>query len=164
MTQGAPKPQGDYVAASRHGDLLVTAGVTPRRDGVMQHAGHYASGDAPDRFRAGAELAAANLIALLDGAVAEGEEIAGLLSLSVYVAAAPGFTDHARVADFASAILRERYGAGGRCARAAVGVASLPGGACVEMSAQAVIRKSTKSTESGSLAARGIPVYKSTVV
>ena len=164
MTSAAPKPQGDYMAASRHGDLMVTAGVTPRRDGVMRHAGRYEAGDAPDRFRAGAELAAANLIALLDGAVAEGEGIAFLLSLTVYVAAAPGFTDHARVADFASAILRDRYGAEGRCARAAVGVASLPGGACVEMSAQAVVRKSTESAPSGSLATRGIPVYNKAVV
>lgn len=139
MTVAPPQPQGDYVAVVRHGDLLVTAGVTPREAGVMRHAGRYGSDDAPDLHRAGVELAARNLLAALESDLAQGEHIAALLSLTVYIAADPGFEDHARVADFATSLLRDRLGDAGRCARAAIGVSCLPGGACVELSAHAVV-------------------------
>lgn len=47
--------------------------------------------------------------------------------------AAPGFTKHSALADFASALLEARLGARGIGSRAAVGVASLPGNAPVEI-------------------------------
>jgi hypothetical protein len=49
------------------------------------------------------------------------------------VSCGPDFTSHSNVADGASARLRELLGDLGTASRSAVGVASLPGGACVEL-------------------------------
>jgi hypothetical protein len=51
----------------------------------------------------------------------------------VYVNAVAGFTQHSAVADGASDRLAELLGEHGTVVRTDVGVASLPGGACVEV-------------------------------
>ena len=56
---------------------------------------------------------------------------------TVYVASAPGFTDHPAVANGASDLLVDVLGEAGRHARAAVGMASLPLGASVEVAVTA---------------------------
>ena len=63
----------------------------------------------------------------------EGESIAQVLSLMVYVNAEDGFTIHSKLADFATDYLCEKLGDAGIAARAALGVASLPGNAPVEI-------------------------------
>ena len=61
------------------------------------------------------------------------EDIAQVLRMTVYVNAAAGFTEHSKVADGASERLVELLGERGAAVRSAVGVASLPGNACVEI-------------------------------
>ena len=53
----------------------------------------------------------------------------------VFIAAAPGFSDHPQVANGASDLLVAVFGNEGRHARSAVGVSSLPRGAAVEIEA-----------------------------
>ncbi|WP_104494005.1 MULTISPECIES: RidA family protein [Paracoccus] len=128
-----PVPQGDYVPARRHGTLIFTSGMTPRRDGVLLHHGPVRA-DAPvDDYRDAVRLACGNALAAAHGMLAPGESLAAILSLTVYVAAEPGFAAHSRIADLASAYLREELGDAGIGSRAAVGVASLPGNAPVEI-------------------------------
>lgn len=62
------------------------------------------------------------------------------VNLTRYVASAPGFRDHPRVIDGASRLLVEIFGDNGRHARAAVGVASLPGGSPVEVELVVMVR------------------------
>ncbi|MDP3336198.1 MAG: RidA family protein, partial [Rhodoferax sp.] len=69
------------------------------------------------------------------------ERVAGVLSLAVYIAAEPEFTAHARLADFASAYLQGEIGDDGIGCRAAIGVASLPGNAPVEIQLVAIIAR-----------------------
>ena len=57
----------------------------------------------------------------------------------MFVAATPDFVDHPKVANGASELLVEVLGEEGRHARAAVGVASLPLGACVEVQVTAEV-------------------------
>jgi enamine deaminase RidA (YjgF/YER057c/UK114 family) len=54
--------------------------------------------------------------------------------MNVYLNAEEGFTAHAKIADFASELLIEKLGAGCIGSRAAIGVASLPSNASVEIS------------------------------
>ena len=79
------------------------------------------------------ELACANALAaarrMLDG----GESLGSILSLGVFVAAEDDFVAHSRVADSASDDLFHELGEAGIGARAASGVATLPGGAAVEI-------------------------------
>jgi enamine deaminase RidA (YjgF/YER057c/UK114 family) len=65
------------------------------------------------------------------------EPLAGIAQVTVYVASAPGFTDHPAVANGASDLLVDVLGEAGRHARAAVGMASLPLGASVEVAVTA---------------------------
>ena len=128
-----PVPQGDYVPARRHGDMIFTAGMTPRRDGVLLYHGPVGRDAAPEDWRDAVRLACGNALAAARGLLAEGEVIVSILGLTVYIAAEPGFTAHSGIADHASAYLREELGSQGIGARAAVGVATLPGNAPVEI-------------------------------
>lgn len=112
----------------RHGSgLLVIAGQigTPGLGALEAQAG-----------RAEAEVAALKLLAVLDAAV-DGDlgRVRQVLRLGIFVAAAPGFTQHSAVADGASDLVVAALGERGRHARAAIGVASLPAGAAVEVEA-----------------------------
>ena len=128
-----PVPQGDYIPARRAGTLIFTSGMTPRREGVLQFTGPVRCDQPLEEQRDAVRLACENALAAARGLLAEGESLAVILSLTVYVAAEPGFEAHSKLADFASARLREELGAAGIGARAAVGVATLPGNAPVEI-------------------------------
>lgn len=134
-----PRPQGHYVPTSRAGDLVMTAGMTPRVDGVLAITGRV--GDAVDleEARRGATIAASNALSAVVEAVGGLEHICGLARMTVYVHAASGFTQHTAVADAATDLLVLHLGEVGRCARSAVGVASLPGDAPVEVELTAVL-------------------------
>lgn len=140
--QPGPVPQGDYVPARRHGGLIVTAGMTSRLNGKLMFQGPVRAGNIADQ-REAVELACANALSAAEAMLAAGETLAAILTMTVYVAAEPGFTEHSRVADFASAHLRRQLGDRGICARAAVGVASLPGNAPVEIQLTAAVGPGT---------------------
>jgi len=132
-TLGKPVPQGLYLPAVRHGGLIFTAGMTPRKDGVLLFTGPLAANSDPGLHEDAVVLACGNAVAAAENLLAEDETIAAILSLTVYVAAETGFIAHSKLADFASQFLKSRFGAAGIGARAAVGVATLPGNAPVEV-------------------------------
>ena len=134
-----PVAQGLYRPATRAWGLIFTAGMTPRQDGVLLFTGPVLVADPPDRWRAAVELATANALAAAASQLAEGERIAAVPSLTVFIAAEAGFAAHSRLADFASALLRDRLGEAGIGSRAAVGVATLPGNAPVEIQLVAAV-------------------------
>lgn len=127
-----PIPLGDYIAAKRHGGLIYTAGMTPRSNGKMQAFGPVRPGEVACHESA-VVLSCANALRAAKAVLAEDEEIAEVLTMTVYVAGAEGFSEHSTVADFGSAYLREQLGARGICSRCAIGVANLPGNAPVEI-------------------------------
>ena len=128
-----PIPQGLYRPAVRHGTLIFTAGMTPRRDGVLKFLGPVAADADPLDWRDAVVLACRNALSAAQAQLTPGERLSGIPSLTVYVAAEPGFTAHSRLADFASEFLKSELGAAGIGSRAAIGVASLPGNAPVEI-------------------------------
>jgi enamine deaminase RidA (YjgF/YER057c/UK114 family) len=136
-----PVPQGRYVLARRHGDLIFTAGMTPRRNGVLILSGPIPATGSIETYREAVVLAAGNALVAARGTLTVGETISAILSLTVYIAAEVGFAAHSRLADFASAFLAEALGEAGVASRAAVGVATLPGGAPVEIQLVAVARQ-----------------------
>lgn len=139
MEDGAmPVPQGDYVPASRHGGLIYTAGMTPRQSGRMKFDGPVRTGQI-DVQREAVRLACANALLAIENKLRGNEEIAAMLTMTVYVAAEDGFSEHSKIADFASAFLRERLGDRGICSRCAIGVANLPGNAPVEIQLVAAV-------------------------
>ena len=120
-------PAANYLHYRDGKGLLVIAGQigTPGRGALEAQAG-----------RAEAEIAALKVLAVLDAAVgADLGRVRQVLRLGIFVASAPGFTQHSAVADGASDLVVAALGEIGRHARAAIGVASLPAGAAVEVEA-----------------------------
>lgn len=133
------RPQGHYLPAVVHGGIAYSAGMTPRVGGELLSTGRVGAEVALEQARDLAGHAAANALSAVAAAAGGLDRIARCLRLTVYVAAAPGFTAHSQVADGASALLRERLGARGAAARSAVGVAGLPSGAPVEVELTAAL-------------------------
>ena len=129
----SPTPQGRYVAATATDHLVLTAGMTPRVEGVMQYAGKVGREVTLEQARAAAAIAVSNAVAAAGAAVGSVDDLGRALRLTVYVNAVEGFTQHSAVADGASDRLVELLGDRGVVVRSAVGVASLPGGACLEV-------------------------------
>ncbi|RDE08865.1 RidA family protein [Pelagibacterium lacus] len=135
----SPVPNGRYVIAKRHKDVIYTSGMTPRRSGVLVYTGAVKPGCPVEDYRDAAVMATANAVKAALQLLEAGERICEVLVLTVFVAAEPEFTDHPRIADFASTYLYERFGANGVGARAAVGVNSLPGNATIEIQLSVVV-------------------------
>lgn len=128
-----PEAQGGYLPAVRHGDLVVTAGMTPRVDGVLTHRGRVGQDVTVAEAREAAGLAVANALSAAVAATGTDRRLERVVHLAVFVNAAADFEEHTAVADGASDRLRVLLGEAGGASRAAVGVTSLPGGACVEV-------------------------------
>ena len=144
-----PRPRGRYAPAVVHGRLVFTAGMTPRRDGELTVTGVIGADlPAADGWTA-ARLAAANALSAAARAAGGLDRIERCLTLTVYIACAPGFTGHSAVADGASAALGELLGDRGTAARTAIGVANLPSGAPVEVQLVAAVRAPVVRTPAG---------------
>ena len=128
-----PIPQGNYRPAVRRGDFIYTAGMTPRKDGGLLLSGPVTTDCPLEGYRKAVVQAASNALTAAKNTLREGERIGQILSLTVYVNAVPGFTAHSKIGDMASDWLYEQLGEAGVGARAAVGVAGLPGDAPVEI-------------------------------
>ena len=134
-----PVPQGKYVPAVRAGQLIMTAGMTSRTDGVLIYTGKVQADKPLEEYKEAVIQAAANALTAAKNQLQEGEKIGRVLQMIVYVNAAEGFVDHTKLADFASEYLTEQLGDAGVCARCALGMASLPKNAPVEISLTAVV-------------------------
>lgn len=147
---GVPRPQGAYVPAVRYpcgpdAFLIFSAGMTPRRDGVMTVTGLV--GREVDRETAAqaAGLAATNALAAIADAAGGPANVRALLQVNVFVACADGFTELSAVADGASAALSRALPACAGHARTTIGVRALPGGAPVEVDVTAVAARTTET-------------------
>ncbi len=135
MTKMAnPIPQGKYSPATRFGDVIFTAGMTPRDNGVLIKTGKVGMDDDLEEYKAAVRQAAKNTLVAAKNKLAEGEKIVQIMSITVYVNSPEGYTKHSKLADFASEYYCEELGDAGAGSRAAVGVVSLPGDAPVEIS------------------------------
>lgn len=119
-------------------DCVMVSGQLPLRDGKIVHSGRCGDGVTVDDATKAAQLCALNVLAQLDDAM-RSHRLASLRLVFVrgYVASNPNFHDQHLVMNGASEMLMrffdEPHG------RAAVGVASLPLNAMVEVEAVATI-------------------------
>ncbi|WP_062077081.1 RidA family protein [Demequina globuliformis] len=139
-------PVGTYVPAKVHGDLVYTSGQLPLVDGELLAVGVVGqrSGDvSPERALECARAAIMNAIAAVASAAGGIDSIQSIVKITGFVASAPGFTAQPAVINGASGILADVFGEAGRHARSAVGVASLPLGAPVEIEMIAQVRSAS---------------------
>ncbi len=126
-------PAGSYVPARLHGDLLAVSGQLPLTPGEPLRTGRCGEDVTAEEGYALARQCALNGLAAARAALGSLDRVAGVVRVGGYVAAPPDFTQHPAVINGASELLVEVFGEAGRHARAAVGMASLPLGAPVEV-------------------------------
>jgi enamine deaminase RidA (YjgF/YER057c/UK114 family) len=121
------------VPASRVGELVFTAGQVAMRDGALMHVGKVGAEVSQDEARACAEQCALNALAAAASVAGGLDAIQQIVKVVVYVASAPDFVGQPAVANGASELLGAVFGDAGQHARSAVGAASLPLDAPVEV-------------------------------
>ncbi|NUW33580.1 RidA family protein [Nonomuraea sp. SMC257] len=126
-------PLAAYVPAMRTGDLVYTSGQVPMVEGKLPLVGKVGAELTVDEGREMARICALNALAALKSEVGDLGRIVRIVKAVVFVASDPGFTGQPQVANGASELLAEVLGEAGRHARSAVGVASLPLDAPVEV-------------------------------
>lgn len=128
-----PLPQGLYRTASRIGQIIFTAGMTPRKNGRLIATGAIDCSRDIKEYAECTRLAAANALAAAQAQLKKGERIVQIAKMTVFIASTVSFAQHSKIADFASEYLFETLGECAICSRAAIGVSSLPGNATIEI-------------------------------
>lgn len=128
-------PAGNYVPAVQTGSLLFISGQLPIVDGAVRVRGTLGGGVSLEDGQEAARLCALNIIAQAKAALGDLDRVTRVVKLVGFVSSAPDFGDQPKVVNGASDLMVAAFGDDGRHARAAVGVASLPLGAAVEVEA-----------------------------
>jgi enamine deaminase RidA (YjgF/YER057c/UK114 family) len=129
----APAPLAQYVPARRAGDLVFISGQVPVAGGKFLHVGRVGQELTVEQGRQCARLCAVNCLAAVKGLVGSVDAVAEVVQVRGFVNCGAGFGEQPEVVNGASELLVQVFGDLGRHARAAVGVASLPRNAPVEV-------------------------------
>ncbi len=129
-----PTPAAAYQPFATVGEFAFTAGQLPVVDGALPRTGKLGSDLSTDEGARLARTAALNVLAVAAAAF-DGLDAVRVVKVTVFVASDPTFTEQHLVANGASELLGDVLGDQGVHARSAVGVASLPKDAPVEVEA-----------------------------
>ncbi len=130
----APRPLGVYVPVVRSGNLLFLSGQLPLVEGKLprEYTGKLGFNISPETGQAAARQATLNALAILEDAVGL-EHVQRIIRLAGHVSSTPTFTEQPKVVNGASELLGSVFGDAGVHARLALGAASLPLDACIEI-------------------------------
>ena len=127
----APHPLGAYVEAVQSGSLLFLSGMLPIKDGKLQYLGHIGKeldGDAGwDALR----TATLNALSAAKAHLGSLDRVSKVVRVGVYLATSGDFYNQPIIADAASELLRDVFGADKMSVRSVLGVRALPLGAPV---------------------------------
>ena len=126
-------PVASYVPAVQSGVHVYTAGQLPMVNGEMLAVGKVGSSVTEEQARECARACALNAIAAVVSVVGDIDRIRRIVKVVGFVASEPDFVGQPVVVNGASDVLGEIFGDAGVHARSAVGVASLPKDAPVEV-------------------------------
>ena len=126
---------GTYVPYLHLDGQLFMSGQLPLKDGKVAVTGKLGADVDLGQGQEAARLCAINILAQAKAALRDLDRIVQLLRLNGFVNAAPGFADHPKVLNAASELMVEILGNKGLHTRIAVGCASLPLNAAVEIDA-----------------------------
>jgi enamine deaminase RidA (YjgF/YER057c/UK114 family) len=129
----APTPFGAYVPAVQTGNLLFLSGMLATSVHTVTVAGVVGKDLDVTAGQEAAYTAALNVLSLTKKQLGSLNRVSRVVRLGVYVAATPEFTQHPKVADTASELLRDVFGQEAVSSRLVFGVASLPLGSPVEL-------------------------------
>ncbi len=136
-------PVAAYVPAVVDGSRVYVSGQLPLVDGqllVTGHVGELIGLIAPERAKELAAVCALNALAAIKSVVGDLDRVERIVKVTGFVSSDPSFTGQPGVVNGASELFGEVLGDAGVHARSAVGVASLPLGAPVEVEVGAHVR------------------------
>ena len=132
----APNPVGDYVAYKKTGNLVFISGqVSFKKDGQLIK-GKVGSDLTLEQGKDAAKACAVNILSQIKAACnGDLNKVKNCIKLTGFVNSNNEFTDQPKVINGASELIANVFEDGGKHARAAVSVNSLPLGAAVEIEA-----------------------------
>ena len=130
----AAAPVASYVPTVDAHGLLHISGQLPFKDGAVI-TGRLGESVDLAAGAAAAQACALMLVAQIKAALGGLHRVERIVKLGVFVNSTADFTDQPKVANGASDLMVALFGEAGKHARSAVGVASLPLGAAVEVDA-----------------------------
>ncbi len=139
---GPHPPHHPLAAVVVHNGIARTSGQLPRIEGALTCVGVLGDTVSVDEGREAAKVCALNALAVLAEELGDLDRIERLITVTGFVASAPGFDQQPAVVDGASEVLFEIFGEpAGRHTRSAIGVAALPRGGAVEIELTAAVRQ-----------------------
>jgi enamine deaminase RidA (YjgF/YER057c/UK114 family) len=128
-----PAPLAAYVPAKKIGQVIFTAGQLPLLKGELICKGLLGQDVDVEQAYQAARICTLNALAAIRGVVKDLDQIVQVVRVVGYVASTSTFTQQPAIVNGASELLLEIFGEVGKHARSAVGVASLPLNASVEI-------------------------------
>ena len=128
-----PAPFGAYAEAVRTGNLLFLSGMLPTEGHAAKFVGRVGVELDIEAARKAARLSALNVLAVARQHLGSLDKVTRVVRLSVSVATSGDFRDQPKIADGASELLQDIFGADKNPCRSVYGVASLPLGTPVEL-------------------------------
>jgi enamine deaminase RidA (YjgF/YER057c/UK114 family) len=132
-----PSPAiGAYVDFKRSGNLVFVSGQLPLKDGKPLLTGKLGKEVTTEQGYQAGQQCALNILARLKVAIGgDWSKVVQVVRIGGFVACAPDYVDTPKCVNGASELLVRLFGDAGTHARAAVGVASLPANAPIEVEA-----------------------------
>jgi enamine deaminase RidA (YjgF/YER057c/UK114 family) len=131
---------GMYLPYRLHEGLLIVSGQLPLVDGKPIFTGAVPSHATEEQAREAAELCALNILGWVRHACGgDLSRVSSCLRLGGFVVTDTGYFNAPTIVNAASAVMKELFDDYGAHARVAMGVASLPFNACVEVEAMFTI-------------------------
>ncbi len=127
-----PAPFGTYAEAVQTGNLLFLTGMLPTEGRTAKFVGRLGAELDVEQGRQAAHIAALNALAVARKHLRSLDRVTRVVRLGVSIATSGDFRDHPKVADGASQLLQDVFGADKNPCRLVYGVASLPLGTPVE--------------------------------
>jgi enamine deaminase RidA (YjgF/YER057c/UK114 family) len=126
-------PLASYIPAVQVGNLVYTSGNLPMKEGKLAFPGKIGEGhNSVEYGYKASEICILNALSAVNALVGL-DNVKRIVKITGFVNSTPDFTDQPKVVNGASDLLVKIFGDAGKHVRSAVGVASLPIGACVEI-------------------------------
>jgi enamine deaminase RidA (YjgF/YER057c/UK114 family) len=129
----APVPFGSYVEALRTGNLLFLSGMLPVVDHKPKYLGRLGKELDAEMGRDAVRMAALGALSTAREYLGSLDRVTRVVRLGVFLATSGDFFDQPHVADAASDLFRDVFGADNMAVRLVIGVASLPLGMPVKL-------------------------------
>ncbi len=135
----APVAVGAYVGVLRTGNLVITSGQLPWREGKFVHTGRVGAELTVTQGFECARQCAINAIAQIKSEIGDLERVRRIVRVEGNVHCGPGFREHPQVLNGASELFNAVFGERGRHTRSALGIADMPLDAPVQLSVWAEV-------------------------